>query len=587
MSTQHPRLLRGALFALACCGFATCQVDVAALQPRVVAATAAQQQALQQCQRALQAVRQAIGDPDNKVQGDCTDIGNVLGGGTFDAALGSIPIALEHLEYVAEDKREATKAALLALRQELAGGSLALQRQEALQELVSRGEYLAGLGADGDASAALVDFASSLGRATRSQALPREDIALLQQQLAKHRLQNAARLGQELAQQAKTDLAQLQQDFPSMRSQMGDQDGSVRDRGFARFDEAARNICTALARVASKDRQNPAAELAKLAAVADELYAKGYGASTATRIRETWAITTDQFEGWRDEAAAISAQGYVDFDPPNVDVLCSPRTVALVARANAWLAFVGQDFDYVRNRQHPDVAAFTRSILDQRQAAHEKLLPLAKAVVDGLAALEISEERTRGRLQTFADWDLPLALSLHPELTVLRARVHAALDAHDRKALGDEKAMATIREQALVAADGLWPRLCACLPAAGGFAPADSALFVGKLMRLEGVWLRTTEFGAGSHDLVFDLGGHVFAGSMTPGLALAVDLAKKRLQLGEALPADEGCELLAVVGEELELTLLGRKGKEDAMVVPARAMRIVGLRQGALFAVAP
>lgn len=557
------------------------------MQQRTVAAAAAVQQALQQCLRAVQAVRDATGDPDNRMQGDCTDIGNVLGGGTFDAALGSIPIALDHLQYVAEDKREATRAALFALRRELASGSLALQRQEALQELAQGGEYLAGFGAEDDASAALAGLADSLGRATRSQALPREEIASLQQRLVTRQRQNAAHLSQGLAAQAQTELAQLQQDFPGMRTQMSDRDAAERDRGFARFDEAARSIRTTLARVLGKDQANAAAELAKLAAQADELYTKGYGVGTATRIKEVWSMTADQFEGWREEAATISAQGYVDFEPPSVSVFCSPRTVALVGRADAWLAFVGQDQDYMRNRQHPDVAALTKSILDQRHAALEKLLPLAKTVIDGFAAIEISEERIRGRLMTFADWDLPLALLLHPELAALRARVHALLDAHDRKTSGDEKAMTTMREQALVAADAVWPRLCACVPAAGGFAPADSALFVGKMMRLEGVWLRTDEFVKGPHDLVFDLGGHVFAGSMTPGLATAVGLAKKRLQLGDTLPAGEACELLAIVGAEIELTLLGKMGRADAMMVPARALQIVGLRQGAVFAVSP
>jgi hypothetical protein len=42
-----------------------------------------------------------------------------------------------------------------------------------------------------------------------------------------------------------------------------------------------------------------------------------------------------------------------------------------------------------------------------------------------------------------------------------------------------------------------------------------------------------------------------------------------------------------VVGDELECKLLGPKGTEDALPVPARAVRILGLRQGAVFAVTP
>ncbi len=578
-----------ALLAFAFLASARAQIDSASLQQRAAEASTATQQALQKCTRALQAVRAAIGDPENKVQGDCNDIENVLKGETFDAALGCVPIALDHLEYIAEDRRAATKSAITALRAELEAGSLALQRQEALQELATRMEYLAAMGSEDDASSALVDLAASVGKATRSAALPRAGIAELQQHLAKRRQANMERLAKDLLVQAKAELAQLQQDFASMRTEMSSQDAADRDRGFARFDEAARSITTALSRVPDKDQQAPQADLAKLATVADELYRKAYGAATLARMQENWATTADQFEGWRDEAVAITAQGYVDFDPPNVDVLASPRTVAMVARANAWLAFVGQDADCVRNQHVASVLAFTKSAIEQRDAAHQKLLPLAKVLVEGFAAIELSEDRIRGRLQTFADWDLPLALQNHPEQRGLTDRVHALLDAHDRKTLGDDKALATIREQAMTAAEGLWSRSQQWLPVQGGFDAPTAPLFVGKLMRLEGVWLRTSEFDAGRCDVAFDLAGHVFAASLTKGVAAAVKSMRTRLQLlpVDGLSTHEPCELLAIVGAATELSLLGAKGAADAMVVPARRLQIIGLRQGAVFVVAP
>lgn len=577
-----------ALLVTALASFVPAQIDAPGLHKRAAAAASAVQQAQQKCLQAVQAVRDAIGDPENKVQSDCTDMANVLNGGAFDGALGGLPIALEHLEYVAEERRAATRTAMLALREQLTAGSVALQRHEALQELASRLEYLDGFGADTDTSAALTDLAASAGKATRSRALPRAELAQLQQQLARRRQQNDERLGKELADQAKTELAQLQQDVASMRAEMTSPETETRDRGFSRFDEAARSIRTALARVPAKDRTPLADELARLTAPADATYQERYATATLQRAREAWEFTADQFAGWQEEAATITTQGYLDFEPPNVDVLVSPRTVALVGRVNAWVAFFGQDPDYVRNRSHTEVAAFGQSLQQLRDAAHQKLLPLAKTVVDGLGALEIADDRIRGRLQTLADWDLPIALQVHPELTGLRARIHAVLDAHDRKTLGDEKALATIREQALVAADGLWPRLCACLPVEGGFEPATSSLFVGRLMRLEGVWLRTDEFASAPGEIVFDLGGHVFVGQLPPRVQAEVKAARQRLQLpGESLGADEPCELLAVVGPDAERTLLGPQGAQDALVVPARALTIVGVRQGALFTVAP
>ena len=65
--------------------------------------------------------------------------------------------------------------------------------------------------------------------------------------------------------------------------------------------------------------------------------------------------------------------------------------------------------------------------------------------------------------------------------------------------------------------------------------------------------------------------------------------ARTRLGLAptDGLDRDQPCELLAVIGDELDSKLLGPKGAEDALVVPARAVRILGLRQGAVFAVSP
>ncbi|MBL8751902.1 MAG: hypothetical protein JNK15_01270, partial [Planctomycetes bacterium] len=265
---------------------AAAQVDVAALQQRAAATAGEVQQALQRCRKALEAARAAIGDPDNKVQGDCTTIDDVLKGETFDAGIGAIPIALDHLEYVAEDKRAATRAALETLRDELAKGSRLLRAQESLQELASRCEYLAGLGADDDKSLALVDLAASLQKAVLTQAMPKPDLAKVHQHLARARADNDGRLAKELLVQAKTELAQLQQDFAAMKTEMASADTGERDRGFARFDEAARSITTALARVPATDRKGPAAELATMQTTADERYATAFATATAQRMRD-------------------------------------------------------------------------------------------------------------------------------------------------------------------------------------------------------------------------------------------------------------------------------------------------------------
>jgi hypothetical protein len=577
------------LFAFLAAATALAQTDTAALQKRAADAAAAVQHALQKCRTALAAARTAIGDPENKVQGDCTTIEDVLKGETFDAGLGAIPIAIDHLEYVAEENRAATKQALESLRLELVTGSRLLRVHEALVELAARAGFLAEAGADDDTTGALTDLAASLQKATLSQALPRAELATLQQQVAQARARIDGRLAKDLLAQAKAELAQLQQDFAGMRAEMGRADPAECDLAIARFDMAARSIATALARVPLADRKAPAAELAKLQATADAAHTTAFAAATTRRIRENWLFTAYVFDDWGDEASTITGQGYVDFDPVGVETLCAPKTAAVVARSNVWFAFAGPDPDYARNRTAPEVAAFTQSIVDLQRAAHAKLLPLARTVTEGLATIEIAEERIRGRLQTFADWDLPLVLQNHADQHALVDRLHTVLDAHDRKLLGDGPALTLRREQALTAADSLWPRFQQWLPIQSGFEPVLAELFVGKLMRLEGVWLRNDEFEAEGRDLVFDLGGRVFVANLTPALRDAVRAARTRLELPnpERLGGDEPCELLAWIEGETEVRLLGPKGKDDALAVPARVVRVIGLRQGAVFAVRP
>jgi hypothetical protein len=50
---------------------------------------------------------------------------------------------------------------------------------------------------------------------------------------------------------------------------------------------------------------------------------------------------------------------------------------------------------------------------------------------------------------------------------------------------------------------------------------------------------------------------------------------------------DAPCDLVVVVGEPTEVRLLGPKGSEDALLVPARRLQVLGLRQGPVFTMAP
>lgn len=565
------------------------QLDVATFTKRRSAAELAVQQALTDCGRAVQVVREALADPNHKLQGACDDVTNVLNGSSFDAGIGCVDVAFGTFDdYVAEELRAAVRSKLQALRDRLVAGSTALQRFESLTELVDRGESLQALGPDDDATGLLAVLAASAARATRSAALERNELAQLQQYLQQQRQRQWARRGQQLLADAELAMAQLRTEWPEIRTGLRAASRDDRDRAHARFDEAYRNIAPMVAEAPVSDGAKLQKELAALQAEADAAHAQHYGAETKQRLAEAFAFTADSFTGWEDEAGEVSAAGYLDFDPPSADRLGQTQTVNLVERCNQFLAFAGTDADAMRDGAHPELTAFVASVLALRQKGHEKLLRTARVVVDGLCALEIQDERHRGRLVTLADWDLPLALQNHPEQAALVGRLHAVLDAHAKATLGDA-ALTAIRTQATSAADSLWSRFQQWLPVHGGFAPAQASLFVGRTMRLEGVWLRTAEFDVAPGQVVFDLDGHVFVGTLTPGLADAVRAARTRLQLAptDGLDAHAPCELLAMVGEPTEVRLLGPKGRDDAIVVTARAMRLVGLRQEGVFAVAP
>lgn len=577
------------LLALATASTAHAQIDTAALQRRRGEAEQAVQKSLSACDGALQALRSALGDPNNKLQGNCDDIGNVLKGQSFEAALGVIPIALGFVDdYVSEDRRAATKQALTAMQQQLAVGNQALQQFEALQELVARSEQLAAVGADDDATGLLADFSAAAGRAGRSAALPRAELAQLRQFLQNATTKALQKRGGERIAQAKLELQGLREQLPELRQGMQHQDPNERDRALARIDEAVRSINTLLAEAPAADTKALREELRPIAAEADTAHTKANGDATRKRLEDTWNFTADAFAGWETETGEVTPQGYVDFDPPSADRFGQPQTVRLVENANQFLAFAGTDQDAVRHVRHPAVAEFVQSIRELRAKAHAKLLPTARTIVDGLPTLDLQDERARGRVRTLADWELPLALQNHAEQTALVDRVHARLDQHTQTTLGDG-ALAAIREQAATAADALWPRYLQWLPVQGGFAAGQAALFVGRTMRLENVWLRTDEFATAAAEIVFDLDGHVFVGTLAPAVAVDVRTQRTRLRLepSDRLGNEAVCDLVVVVGEPSEARLLGPKGGDDAIVVPARRLQVLGLRQGAVFSMAP
>lgn len=577
------------LLALATAGLAPAQIDTNLLAQRRGDAERAVQAALARSESSLQALRTAVADPNNKLQGNCDEIANCLKGSSFEAGLGTAGVAGGFVDdYVAEEHRAATRQALASLQQELAAGARALQQLEALQELIARSEQLAALGPDDDATGLLADLGASTGRAGRSGALPRQDLARVRQFLQQATTKALQKRGADRIAVAKQELQALREMLPELRQGLGQADEGERDRAFARADEAIRSIATLLAEAPAADAASLRQELQPIAAEFDAASSKAFGEATRKRLEASWDFTADSFTGWDTETGEVTTQGYVDFDPPNADRFGQPQTVQLVERANLFLAFAGTDAEAMRHAQHPAVVAFVQSIQKKRADAQAKLLRTARTIADGMPALDLAEERPHSRVLAFADWELPLALQNHAEQASLVDRAHALLDQHTKKTLGDG-ALAAIRAQAATAADALWPRYQQWVPVHGGFAPNQAALFVGRTMRLENVWLRTDEFAVAAGELAFDLDGHVFVATMAPAVAAAIATQRTRLQFAPTdRPGGEApCDLVVVVGEPTEVRLLGPKGTEDAIVVPARRMQVLGLRQGPVFTMAP
>lgn len=555
---------------------AECQRAVAAVSPALVAA-----------EQAVAAVRAALVDPSNKLQGNCEDIANALKGESFDAALGTIPIARGFVgDYVPTERHTAVQAALDRLDDALRTGSRAVQQRDALQELATRWEHLQSLGADDDASSPLADLAATTGRVARSGALPALVFAALQQQLGKRRLGESARMVREQMPSLTAEAEPLQQASAELLALLRHDEPGERARGLERCSDALRSLQANAARLPHSERLRLLQPLQPLLDAAQVAHRQQAAGAVAQRLQESWLFTVDEFTGWEQEQPTITGEGYLLFEPPTADTLGQPKSVALVNRVDLWCVFADTDAEAQRVAGAAEMVAVRQPIEALRTAAQTKLLAAARTVVDGLAPADLGDETLRGRLVTLADWDLPHALHNHVEQAALVAGVHARLDAHDERALGAERALAVRREQAMAAAENLWPRYLQWLAAEGGFAPATPALFTGRSMLLTEVWPRTAEFVAGEHDVVFDLDGHLFAGHCVARLRAELQAQRQRLALPttERFDPASACALVVVIGGPAEVRLRGPGGDADAMVLPATRVEIIAARQGALFA---
>lgn len=582
MSGSRSRSVLSLLALSSLAPLATAQVDLAEIQELEAAAGARTQQALKDSLAAVAAARAAIGDPQNKVQGDLDEVAMKLGGEEFGGAIGAQRLAIEHLEYVAEEARARTLERLLALQQVLEFGFRAQEQRYALAEIALRLGYVEQARAEGyDLTSPLRDLEDSTAKALRSAALPRATMAKLRLLLARDNATARARRAAEKLVEAETELARLEENWKELRAELASSEGGVRDSAFSKLDEARRAIRTALAEVPARDADPRLARLGPRENEARALYAAAYGPACRERLQTLWESTAYEFEGWENESATANAEDYLDLDGSAIDKLNHPLTAAAYSRAVQWLAFVGTDEDYLRAAEHPAVRELAATIEAARAKALARLVTAAEAMVVALEQAPPRDETARDRVANLAEWDLRLLLQDAPQQWPLVARLRAVVDAFDRAALDASAAQAKAQSEALASVDANWSRMLQRLPLTYGFEPALAATFRGRLVQIASVRSRADEFAPteAPTDLVFGQGGHLFVARLSPAAIAWRD--RELARLGASLKADDEYELLAIAEEPLELRLLGPSGKtEDGAAEPARLLRVIGLRVG-------
>jgi hypothetical protein len=582
MSGSRLRSVPSLLALLALAPLASAQVDLAEIQKLEAEAAARTQQALEESLAAVEAARVAIGDRENKVQGDLDEVAMKLSGEELGGAIGAQRMAVEHLEYVAEEARAKTLESLQALQRVLERGFRAQEQRYALAEIALRLGYVEQARAEGyDLTSSLRDLEDSTAKALRSGALPRATMAKLRLLLARDNAAARKARSELLLGEAEAELARLEESWKELRLELASSESGVRDSAFSKLDEARRAIRTALAEVPAREAAPLLARLEPKENDGRALYASGYGPACRERLQGVWENYAYEFEGWADESATANAEDYLNIDGSAIDKLNHPLSAAVHSRAVQWLAFVGTDEDYLRAAEHAAVRELAQTIEATRAKALARLAAAAEAMVAALEQAPPRDETARNRVANLAEWDLRLLLQDAPQQWPLVARLRAVVDAFDRAALDAPTAQAKAQSDAVASVEANWMRMLQRLPLAYGFEPALAATFRGRLVLLQGVRNRAEEFAPtdAATNLIFGQGGHLFVARLSPAAIAWRD--RELARLGLSLTPDDEYELLAYVEDPLELRLLGPSGKaDDGAAEPARAVRVIGLRVG-------
>ena len=526
----------------------------------------------------LAELHKVLVEPGGSVLAALDAVASRLEATEFASALEAVATAIEALPATGPGGPASPASAFDPLRDALMAGDRAKHQQEWLLLLADRLERCQQAVAAGqaDLGALLRELDEALREGKRWRALERSELATLRAFEAEHRAAQSERRDGELREQAKTELQSLEQDFPGLARRFGAADGD-RDSAFAQFDAVAGSVRDALCQLPDGDpvRTDLQQRLAALDTPAREAFTKAYGDAASARIQPVLDYHTHEHDGWRDEAGQLTAEQYLQFDCMAA-MLGRPRTGALAHRATLWLAFVATDPECQRAAAHAPIAALVATVRKDRDTAVARLVTVAEALVAELERNGLADDTQRQRAGVLADNDLRVTLQEHAAQWPLIARVHHLTDAYDLKALGEPAARARIRAAEQTVVDLQWPRMGEAVALAPGFTPAMASRYEGLTVRLAAGRDCADEFAPGGHDRVFRIDGQLFAASFEPSLQqwLATATARTRRPLDGASEH----EVLAVVGKPGTLGLLAADPKAEAVQVPCRQLRVIGLR---------
>ncbi|MBL8696293.1 MAG: hypothetical protein JNJ88_19510 [Planctomycetes bacterium] len=571
------RLHLAALVAAAFAAAAPAQGDPAPYRQKAEAATKRMAEKQSAVMQQMVAARKSVGDDANKVQGDLDEAANKVSGTDFAAALGQIPIAESHVEYVPEGNREAFLAALKNLQKALEEAAQVRAQADALQLAGDRLESLKTTLQDGgDAASQLRDLDDTVNHLKGSQALTQKELSELRVYLAGHKNTSYTKRMDALREQAKLDAATLDAEYPAIQKSLSE--AAERDSAIARFDTMSNTVLESALLLPWEDAvaKDLRARIAKMAEPVRAAYSAASAVSIGERLKANLDFQADQFEGWKEETAAFTVDDYL-LPSSTVNLLGFPKTCAFIRLSMPWFAYVAMDPEYQHTTPDPKFAALQESLRKDADAAVAKLLAVAEPLVAEIEKVGFTEEGQRERAAYLASWDLRMALHEHKKQWDLIARVQKLVDAFDRKALGAEAAIAKMREEALKTTEAHWNRMWATVPIAGGFVGDQAGKFRDKQIRVEAGRNYSDEFVAGDFDMVFRMNGELFAAKLDPALKAGIEAQRTRLEL-KPTPDDE-YEIIATVGAEGALGLAGADGKQAA-TLPCRMLRVFGVRLG-------